>query len=195
MSYATPEPRRQGPTQPQESASSLDMTPPSLNRLRKITLRVRRAWAWSQTSRTTASAWRQRGSKSSGTAEPRPAAGVEEIVDGLARPEHDEERCDRPEVDDVGGHADDVVHDPRELGEDHADRLRPRGGRDLEQLLDRERPAVPVPEGRAVVEAVGVGDGLPVGALLRHLLDVGVHVADLGRGVDDRLAVEKGLHS
>ena len=54
---------------------------------------------------------------------------------------------------------------------------------------------MPVHERRAVVQAVGVGDDLPVGPLLRHLLEVAVHVADLGLGVDDRLPVEPRLHA
>ena len=71
-----------------------------------------------------------------------------------------------------------------------------RGGRGhAQQLLHRERPAVPVHERRAVVQAVGVRDDLPVGPLLRHLLEVAVHVADLGLGVDDRLPVEPRLHA
>ena len=87
-----------------------------------------------------------------------------------------------PEVDDVGADADEVVHDPRELGQDHADGLGPRRRRDAQQLLHRQRPAVPVHERRAVVQAVGVRDDLPVGPVLRHLLEVPVHVADLGLG-------------
>ena len=130
-----------------------------------------------------------------GDGEPRAAAGLQEVVDLLARAEGHEERRDRAQVHHVRGDGDDVVHDPRELGEDHADRFRARGRGDAQELLHRQRPAVAVHEGRAVVQPVRVGDDLPVGPLLRHLLEVAVHVADLGLGVRDRLPVHERLNA
>ena len=128
-----------------------------------------------------------------GDREPRAAARFEQVVDLLPHPEEIEERRDRAQVHDVGPDADEVVHDPRELGEDHPHRFRPGRGVDPHELLHRQGPAVAVHEGGAVVQPVGVGDDLPVGPDLRHLLEVPMHVADLGRGVDDGLPVHEGL--
>ena len=130
-----------------------------------------------------------------GDGEPGPAAGLEQLVDVLPGAEHHEVRGDGPEVDHVRGDAT-MWSMIRENSERITRMASARGGAGhAEQLLHRERPAVPVHEGRAVVEAVGVGDDLPVGPLLRHLLEVAVHVADLGLGVPDRLPVEERLHA
>ena len=130
-----------GPTQPQESASSRSITPTSLKRFMTMMLRVRSLWAAVQTSWHAVEGLAAAGLEvvgdvlgepadaHVGDGEPRAAAGLEELVDVLPGPEHDEVRRDRAQVHDVGADADDVVHDPRELGEDHADRLGPgRGG-------------------------------------------------------------------
>src|SRR5207237_3090093 len=81
----------------------------------------------------------------------------------------------------------------REAGDlpaDQADVLAALGGGHARQLLDREREADVVQNGRGVVQAVGVGEAVVPRPLLAHLLEAAVEVADLDLDVDDGLAVE-----
>src|SRR2546430_5302659 len=73
---------------------------------------------------------------------------------------------------------------------DQADVLAALGGGHARQLLDREREADVVQNGRGVVQAVGVGEAVVPRPLLAHLLEAAVEVADLDLDVDDGLAVE-----
>ena len=85
-----------------------------------------------------------------------------------------------------------MVHDARELGEDHAHDLGAWGCFDAEHLLDSECVADPVDHARAVVEAVGVGNDLVPTVGLRHLFKTTVQVPDLAFGARDDLSVEPG---
>src|SRR3989475_11291570 len=73
---------------------------------------------------------------------------------------------------------------------DHADVLAALGDGHARQLLDREREADVVQDGRGVVQAVGVGEAVVPRPLLAQLLEAAVEVADLDLDVDDGLAVE-----
>ncbi len=122
--------------------------------------------------------------------EPRPAARLEEGVDlfpGLVRVP---ERRQAAEVDQVRPDADHVVHDPGELRQDDADRLRPGRDLDPEHLLDGAGVPVAVDHRGAVVQAVRVGDHLRVRVRLRHLLEAAVQVPALALGRHDPLAVD-----
>src|SRR4029453_6278876 len=77
----------------------------------------------------------------------------------------------------------DLAHDP-------ADVLSAVRDVDAEELLDGARVAEVVDEGRDVVEAVGVGNGIVVRADLAVLLEGAVEVADLHVRLHHRLAVE-----
>ena len=117
-------------------------------------------------------------------------AGLQHGVDLLPRLVHVQKRRHRPDVVEVRADADDVVHDPGQLGEDQPDGLGARRRLDPCQLLHRQAVADAVDHRRAVVEAVGVRDDLVPGVPLRHLLEAAVQVADLHLGLGDDLAVE-----
>ena len=74
-----------------------------------------------------------------------------------------------------------------DLADDHADELGALGDLlvDAEQLLDRQRVADVVEHRRDVVQAVGVGEDLRPGRVLRLLLEAAVQVADLDVGAGD----------
>jgi GNAT superfamily N-acetyltransferase len=94
------------------------------------------------------------------------------------------------EVVEVGTDIHDVVHDPRQLGEDEADHLGARRRLDPKHLLHGERVADAVHHRRAIVQPIGVGDHLVPGVALRHFLEAAVEVADLHLGPGDHFPVE-----
>ena len=86
--------------------------------------------------------------------------------------------------------AEQVVGQPRQLGDDDADVLAAPGRLDPQQLLDRLVPGDVVGHRRDVVHAVGDGDVLVVVQRFAELLEAGVQVADVGHGLDDPLAFQ-----
>ena len=78
-----------------------------------------------------------------------------------------------------------VIGNARELAADHPQELAARRRLDAEQLLHRHAVADVAQDRRAVVQPVGVRDGLVVEAALALLLEAAVQVADLDVGVDD----------
>ncbi len=118
---------------------------------------------------------------------------LHERVDLLAAAEQVPEVRQGAEVDEVRPHADEVVHDARQLAEDHADPLRARRDLDAQELLDRHRVSHVVQERAHVVEPVRVGEDLLPRMELGHLLEAAMEIADLGDRFDDRLAVEPAL--
>ena len=95
----------------------------------------------------------------------------------------------RADVHAVGGEEQQVGRHPVQLGDEHADPLRPLGDVlvDAEQLLGGERERQLVEERRGVVHAGDVRGALEVGEVLTRLLHAGVQVAD------DRLRAQHGL--
>ena len=112
--------------------------------------------------------------------EPEPLLAVAPAVD------HHRHRAD---VHAVGGEEQQVAGDPVELGEEHADPLRPLGDVlvDAEELLGGEAEHQLVEQRRGVVHPRDVGGALEVGEVLARLLHAGVQVAD------DRLGAQHGL--
>lgn len=78
----------------------------------------------------------------------------------------------------------------RDLAHDHPQILCSLRNLDAEQLLDRQREAHIVDAGRGVIEPVGVGETLGPGALLAHLFECAMEVADLDVAIGDSLAVQ-----
>ena len=130
-------------------------------------------------------------------ADPR-VAGVEaiarhllvDVVDQLAEVERVQERGERPQVERRGPGAEQVVADPRQLADDHPDVLAARRQLDVQQLLDRVVPGHLVHRRADVVLAVDDRDVLVEVQVLAELLEPRVQVADVGRRLDDPLAVE-----
>jgi len=83
-----------------------------------------------------------------------------------------------------------VIADPRELREDHADVLTTSGDGDPHQRLDRMMPGDIVRQGRDVVHPVGDGDILVVVEVLADFLEAAVQVADVRNRVNDPLAFD-----
>ena len=121
------------------------------------------------------------------------AAGFDKVVNLFSGAEAVPEIADGAEVYKVRADADQVVRNPAELREDHADVLRPLGDLDAEHLLDCHRIRYAVHHGGHVVEAISEGNHLPVHVRLRHLLEAPVQIADLGIGIDDLFAVNGHL--
>ena len=113
-----------------------------------------------------------------------------DVVDQLSQVEGEQERRERPQVERGGAGAEQVVADPRQLGDDHPDVLAARGQLDVQQLLDRMVPGHLVHRRADVVLAVDDRHVLVEVEVLAQLLEARVQVADVGRGLDDPLAVE-----
>jgi hypothetical protein len=84
-----------------------------------------------------------------------------------------------------------VGHDAVELQVDHAQVLRALGHLDLDQRLDRPAEGHRVEVVGQVVHALDHRDDLPVGLVLRGLLDARVHVADDRFDIAHDLALER----
>src|SRR5271166_1554229 len=83
-----------------------------------------------------------------------------------------------------------MIADPGQLRDDHANVLASRGQLDVQQLLDGAMPGHLI-QGRAdVVLAVGDRHILVVVEMLTQLLEARVQITDIGRGLEDSLAVE-----
>jgi hypothetical protein len=83
-----------------------------------------------------------------------------------------------------------VVEQPGDLGEHHADVLRTLGHFDAQQLLDGQAVRMLVGHHRHVVQPVHVGQRLDVGLALGQLLGGAVQQADVRVGALDDLAVQ-----
>jgi hypothetical protein len=124
----------------------------------------------------------------------RTAGGFEQIEDSFAQIEAIEESGQRAQVDPAGSQPHAVRRDARELGEQHANRLRAwrhRGVR-AQQLLDGEVIAQRVGQRREVVHPLDDGGRLRPEQIFGALLDARVEVTDLGRRFGHRLAVDLG---
>ena len=113
-----------------------------------------------------------------------------DVVDQLPQVEGVQERGERPQVERRGAGAEQVIADPRQLGDDHANVLAPRRQLDAQQLLDRVVPRHLVHRRADVVLAVDDRDVLVELEVFAQLLEPGVQVADVRRRLDDPLAVE-----
>src|SRR5271166_1647529 len=83
-----------------------------------------------------------------------------------------------------------MIADPGQLRDDHANVLAPRGQLDAQQLLNGAMPGHLI-QGRAdVVLAVGDRHILVVVEMLAQLLEARVQITNIGRGLEDSLAVE-----
>src|SRR5690606_27199386 len=118
---------------------------------------------------------------------------LQEVDDALPLPPAVEEGGGGAQIHGKGAEGDEVAGDPLQLHGDDPEVLGP--GRHLkpQQLLDGQGKGELVVDGRQVVAAVGVGNDLGVGELLRVLLEAAVEVPDVRVDVDDPLAVDPGL--
>ncbi len=101
-----------------------------------------------------------------------------------------DEDVHRTAVEAVRAEPHQVVQQPRDLAEHHADVLRAHRHVDAEQLLDRQAVGVLVAHHRHVVEPVHVGQRLDEGLALGELFGRAVQQADVRVGALDHLAVE-----
>ena len=108
----------------------------------------------------------------------------------LALAEAVEERGHAADVERVGAEPQQVVQDPRDLVEHHADVLRALGHFDPEQPLDRKAVGVLVAHHRHVVEPVHVRQRLQVRLVLGQLFGRAVQKADVRVRARDDFAVE-----
>lgn len=107
----------------------------------------------------------------------------------LALLEEPQQRRERADVEGVARDGEQVVEDPRDLEEHHADHLRAPRHLALDEALDRHRVAVLRRHHRDVVEAVKVGERLHVRLVLDQLLRPAVEQPDVRVGARDHLAV------
>jgi hypothetical protein len=108
----------------------------------------------------------------------------------LALAERVQEHRHRADVEPVRAQPQQMVHQPRDLVEHHADVLRAHRHFDPEQLLDRHHIRVLVAHHRHVVEPVHVRHRLQVSARLGELLGRAVQQPDVRVGALNHLAVE-----
>jgi len=108
----------------------------------------------------------------------------------LALAERVQEHGHRANVQTVRADPQQMVQQPRDLVEHHADVLRADRHLDTEQLLDRHHIRVLVRHHRNVIEAVHVRDRLDVRARFGELLGRPMQQADVRIGALDHLAVQ-----
>ncbi len=113
-----------------------------------------------------------------------------DVVNLLAEVEREQERRERPEVQRGGPGAEQVVADPGEFADDDANVLATLGQLDAEQRFDRVVPGDLVHRRTDVVLAVDDRHVLVEVQMLAELLEARVQVADVGRRLDDPLAVQ-----
>src|SRR5713101_6384224 len=113
-----------------------------------------------------------------------------QVVQGFASLQHVE--ADRDSAGLSGGHAQarHMVGNPRDLTHDHADVLTAVRHLEFEELFSRQSKSNVVDQWRGVIEPVGVRYHMVPGALLAHLLEAAVQVADLYLAIKDLFAVE-----
>jgi hypothetical protein len=121
-----------------------------------------------------------------------PQAGdhLEDIEALLAGQESVGHRRQRAQLHTAGGQPHPVRGHPVDLGDEHPDHRRARGGLHPEQLLHTEAVDELIEQRRDVVHPGDEGRPLRPRPELGVLLDAGVQVADHGPGVGDRLPVE-----
>jgi hypothetical protein len=101
-----------------------------------------------------------------------------------------QERCQSTNIHGVGQDGHEMVQNPGNLAEQGTDVLGTDGDVDVQQLLNSEREALLVGHHGNIVEAVEVGQGLQVCAVLDELLSAAVQQSNVGVGAHDLLAVE-----
>src|SRR5207248_9256740 len=117
------------------------------------------------------------------------AAGFNQVVDFFAWTEAVPEIADCAEVDEIRADADQVIGNPAELGEDHADVLSAFRYFDAEHFLDGHRICDAVHHGRHVIQAISEGNHLPVHVGLGHLFKATMEKADFRVGIEDLFAI------
>ena len=97
----------------------------------------------------------------------------------FAQLEQPQVRRHRADVHHMTAEVERVVHDPRQLGEQHAEILGAQRHFEIEQLLDGEHVAVLLAHRRRVIEPVEIGQSLQIGLVLDQLLGAAVEQADM----------------
>src|SRR4030095_10591923 len=120
----------------------------------------------------------------------RPGDRLDDIPELLASLDHQESGGGGTDLLRRHPEAGQVVADARDLAHYDADRLAARWDLDAAQPFDGQDEADVVDQRRDVVEPIGIADLLRPGALLAHLLEAAVQVADLDVAGEDDLAVE-----
>ena len=113
-----------------------------------------------------------------------------DVVNLLSQVERVEKRGEGPQVERGGAGAEQVIADPRQLGDDHANVLAARRQLDIQQLFDGMVPGHLVHRRADVVLAVDDRHVLVEVEVFAQFLEPGMEIADVGRGLDDPLAVE-----
>src|ERR1043165_1135517 len=116
--------------------------------------------------------------------------GLDEVHDLLALAEAVEEDRHRADVERVRSQPDEVRADALQLAHEDADDLRAFRNLKAQKLLDGHAVGEVVAERVEVVHPVGDDDALLILLILEELLHPRVQVADVGRALDDHLAVE-----
>lgn len=101
-----------------------------------------------------------------------------------------QERCQSTDIHGVGQDGHEMVQNPGDLAKHGADVLGTDGDVDVQQLLNGQREALLVGHHGDIVEAVEVGQGLQVCAVLDELLGAAVQQSNVGVGAHNLLAVE-----
>ena len=122
---------------------------------------------------------------------PRAAQRFENVVQHFALIECVQEERERPDVEPDGPVAQQVVADPRQLGQNGPQILAAGRQFQSQQLFHRAVPGDVVGQRRDVVHAIGHRDVLIVVQVFAELFEARVQKADVGHRVDDPLAVER----
>ena len=127
--------------------------------------------------------------------QPRPADPFIELHEELALLEPPQEGRDRADIRRIGRDRHQMVEDPGDLVEQHADVLAARRYFEAEQLFDRDREGMLLAHGRDIVEPVEVRDRLQIGLVLDQLLGAAVEQPDMGIDALDDFAVHLHDHA
>ena len=113
-----------------------------------------------------------------------------DVVNLLPQVKCKQKRGERPQIERGRSGTQQVIAQARQLGDDHADVLAPRGQFDIQELFDRVVPGHLVHRRADVVLAVGDRHVLVEVEVFAQFLEARVKIADVGRGLDDPLAVQ-----
>jgi hypothetical protein len=114
------------------------------------------------------------------------------IHDSLPFPEAVDEDGHGADVESMAGEPDEMALEAGQLGQQDPDDLGPLGNQigDPEQFLYRQNIRQVVVHRRQIIEAVGQGKDLVVGAVLGKLFDAAMKKTDVRYGLDDNFPVK-----
>jgi len=121
--------------------------------------------------------------------QPRAGRGLMELHQLLALLEPPQRRRDRPHVQRIGRHVQQVVQNPGDLAEQRADPARPLGHLDAEQPLGGQREGMLLAHRAHVIEPVEIRQCLDVALVFDQLLGAAMQQPDMRIGALHHLAV------